>query len=48
MKKDIPILKEYIEEHLHKEVLENPYILYEIEYSELEKNEKEEEYDIEI
>lgn len=32
----IPALKKYIEEHVYKEVLDNPYQLHEIEYESLE------------
>ncbi len=32
LKEDIPYLRKYIEENINHEVLENPYVLYEMEY----------------
>ncbi len=32
LKEDIPCLRKYIEENINHEVLENPYVLYEMEY----------------
>lgn len=49
LRDDMPFFKEYIEQEVDKEILEDPYILYEIEYDEfIEDKELEQNNELEL
>lgn len=38
IKEDIPFFREYIEDEVHEEILDDPYVLYDIEYDDFIEN----------